>query len=293
MWLGYAGDAAAACDVTPLRINSGGRLIPAGLYRPLGRRDEPLPIVVFLHGGGWSMGDLECYDGLVRSLCALSGAIFVSIDYRLAPEHKFPQGLEDSLAAMHWIARYASAFGGDAARLAVMGDSAGGNLAAVVAQKLSRADAGKLAAQFLLYPILDISRPHASYPSRLEYGDGAYLLSRNGIDITVEWYLDAATPRDHPEVSPLLTADLGALPPSVILTAGFDPLRDEAALYAARLRAAGVPVHEMCYEETIHAFLSFGVLDIAQRARAALAQQVRRHLSLALRRIKIGGHPCP
>ncbi len=276
----YAGVKSAGCTATNIRIPTGSGDISARLYCPDKHEPAPLPLIVFIHGGGWSLGGIESYDALVRALCERSGVFFLSVEYRLAPEHRFPSGLDDCLAAVAWAAQHASSIGADVTRLAVMGDSAGGNLAAVVARKSPAACSVQLAAQFLIYPILDISKPHASYPSREKYGGGAYYLSCAGIDATIDWYLNGAPLGEDPDVSPMLAKNLGNLPPTTIITAGHDPLQDEAHIYAAMLSAAGVPVVVKCFKSTIHAFLSFGVLDVAQQARVFLADEIRRILVL-------------
>lgn len=280
MWSAFVGEDASPCGAEQLAIPGAAGPVPARLYRP--PAVEPggavRPLVVFLHGGGWAMGDLDSYEPLMQALCEASGALFLSVDYRLAPEHKFPAGLEDGLTAVRWAAAYAARIGGDPARIAVMGDSSGGNLAAVIAHRLRHDDRVHLAAQFLLYPVLDVASVHEDFPSRQRFGDGAYLLTRRDIEVTTAWYLDGRTPPDDPAVSPLLAETFADLPPTVILTAGHDPLHDEARFYADRLSAAGVPTEFRCFETTIHAFLSFGVLAIAQQGRRYLAGEIRRWL---------------
>jgi acetyl esterase len=256
--------------------------VPARLYRRQSgdpqHPDEALPLVVFFHGGGWSMGDLDCYDQFMRDLCVQSGAALLSVDYLLAPEHKFPAGLDEGLAVVRWAAQFMSTQPNSGARLAVMGDSAGGNLATVIARQLHTEGQIRLAAQFLLYPMLDVSRPHSAYPSRVRFGDGEYLLTRESIDTTTAWYLNDTERPDNPNVSPLLSPDAGILPETIIVTAGYDPLLDEARLYADLLMAAGVPTRLKCFETTIHAFLSLGVLDVAQQGRRFLAAEIKRCL---------------
>ena len=279
MWELFRGDAGPDCPVEHLAIPGPGGRIPARLYRPPGSTaDAPLPLVVFLHGGGWAMGDLDAYEPLVKDLCVGSGAAFLSVDYRLAPEHPFPAGLEDSLAALEWAARQGPALGIDPARLAVMGDSAGGNLATVAARRLHAAGTHRLRAQFLLYPVLDVASPHESYPSRLAYGDGDHLLARTDLEVTTAWYTQGGADPADPDISPLRARDLACLPPTVILVGGYDPLLDEARCYAERLRQAGVACEFECFESTIHAFLSFGELALARRGRAWLAGEVARTL---------------
>lgn len=274
----FSGAEKTDCIVTDVCIPREAGEIPARLYRPNMPGKGPTPLIVFFHGGGWSLGDLDSYDELMRALCTRSGVVFLSIDYSLAPEHKFPAGLNDCITAVEWAALNASSIGADSERLAVMGDSAGGNLAAAVAHRIHVAGRIRLAAQFLLYPILDISQPHSAYASRIKFGDGAYYLSCAGIDATVDWYLNGASSCKNPDLSPILAKNIDKLPPTVIIAAGHDPLRDEAHIYAERIKAAGVSVVIECFESTIHAFLSFGVLDVSQRARAFLASQIQRRL---------------
>jgi acetyl esterase len=278
----YAGDVPAGCHAEDVQLPGTEQPIPARLYRPAAKQWPPSSMVVFLHGGGWSMGDLGCYDFFMRDLCVRSGASILSVEYRLAPEHKYPAQLDDGLAAVRWAAKLTSAHAGNTARVAVMGDSAGGNLATVIARRLHVEGGIRLAGQLLLYPMLDVSRPHAAYASRMLYGDGEYLLTRESIDTAATWYLDGIGRRDDPDVSPLLAEDLSVLPPTVIVIGGHDPLLDEARLYAERLLAAGVSTHFKCFATTIHAFLSFGVLDVAREGRAYLAAEIKRLLQIDL-----------
>lgn len=272
----YAGDVPAGCHAEDVQVPGTEHCVPARLYRPAADAWPPSSMVVFLHGGGWSMGDLDCYDFFMRDLCVRSGVSILSVEYRLAPEHKYPAQLDDGLAAVRW----AAARVGDPTRIAVMGDSAGGNLAAVIARRLHIEGRVRLAGQLLLYPMLDVSQPHAAFPSRMRYGDGEYLLTRESIDTAATWYLDGIGRRDDPDVSPLLVEDVSMLPPTVIVIGGHDPLLDEARLYAERLRAAGVATDFKCFATTIHAFLSFGVLDVAREGRAYLAEEIRRLLQI-------------
>lgn len=234
------------------------------------------PLLLFLHGGGWSLGGLDEYDGLLKALTAQSEANFISLDYRLAPEHPFPAGLADSQAALDYILAHTLDFKGLADNIAIMGDSAGGNLAAVIAQ--SPANAGKLSAQFLLYPMLDVHSPHAAYPSRLLFGDGDYFLTRDAIDASVDNYGVAKAACRNPQVSPMFNESMASLPSTYIIVGHCDPLRDEARAYATRLTAAGVDVALDCIPGAIHAFLSFGILDNVKSYRTALAKEVQRRL---------------
>lgn len=277
VWHAYAGDQQPGCVSEDLQLPGAAPPIPARLYHLPEQSWRAAPLVVFLHGGGWALGDLDCYDLFMRDLCVRSGASLLSVEYRLAPEHRYPAGLEDGIAAVKWAASFVSAYGGTA-RLAVMGDSAGGNLATVIARRLHSDGHIRIAAQFLLYPMLDVSRPHANYPSRMQFGSGEYLLTRESIEAATTWYLDGIGRPDDPDVSPLLAADVSMLPETIIVIGGHDPLLDEGRLYAERLRAAGVATSLRCFDTTIHAFLSFGVLDVARQGRAYLAGEIKRCL---------------
>jgi acetyl esterase len=218
---------------------------PARIYRPEG--DGPWPTTVYLHGGGFVIGDLDTHDQLCRRLCRDAGTVVVSVDYRLAPEHPFPAGLEDALAATRWAADHLDDLGGTD-RLAVGGDSAGGNLAAVVAQRMP----DRLAAQLLLYPATDMG---GEYPSREENAEG-YFLDAPTMLWFLQQYVGSVTDLDEgdPRLSPLL-GDLTGVATALVVTAEFDPLRDEGNEYAARLEAAGVPVDHVTYPGLIHGFM--------------------------------------
>ncbi|MGJ8560647.1 MAG: alpha/beta hydrolase [Litorimonas sp.] len=244
-------------------------------YHP--KSDEHLsPLILFLHGGGWSLAGLDEYDGLLTALAAQSKANFISLDYRLAPENPFPAGLKDSQAALDFILENAANFKGLSTKVALMGDSAGGNLAAVLAQ--SSENSGKVRAQFLLYPMLDVYSPHVTYPSRVLFGDGDYFLTRDAIDVSVENYGITKEQGKDPRVSPLFHKAVADLPPTYIIVGNCDPLRDEARAYAARLTDAGVDVTLDCIPGAIHAFLSFGILDDVKNHRTRLAHAVQHRL---------------
>ena len=222
------------------------------IYTPAGR--GPFPILAFFHGGGWVIGNLETHDAPCRALANAAGCIVVAVDYRLAPEHKFPVAPEDCYAATRWVADHAAEIGGDPRRLAVGGDSAGGNLAAVVAQ-LSRDRGGPpLVFQLLVYPVTDHRFDTASYR---ENADG-YFLTKDGMEWFWNHYLARAGDGDQPLASPLRARSLRGLPPAFVMTAEYDPLRDEAESYAALLREAGVEVALTRYPGTIHGFFSMG-----------------------------------
>ena len=255
--------------------------VPIRIYHPRSRF-APRPVLVYFHGGGFVVGSIEAYDGVCRVLARDADAIVVSVGYGLAPEARFPAGLEDGLAATRWVIAHAASFEGDPRRVAVGGDSAGGNIAAVVAQEL-REDSVQPVFQLLAYPATDMTR---SLPSHRLFGDG-YLLTRRNMDFYLDNYVTEAEKRD-PRASPLFASrayagatsfpvrGLAGLPPALVLTAGFDPLRDEGRAYADEMRAAGVDVTSVCIEGSVHGFFSFGgVFPHARRAVKDAARTLR------------------
>jgi acetyl esterase len=250
--------------------------IPLRLYRPIGvPASAPLPALVFFHGGGWVIGDLETHDVLCRQLTAEAGVSVVAVDYRLAPEHKFPAAVDDAWAATRWIVAHAAELGVDPGRLAVGGDSAGGNLATVVAL-LARDQGGPaLTSQILLYPVTDLAAETASYR---EFCDG-YLLTRESMCWFKDHYVSTEAEAADWRASPLRARSLAGLPPALIVTAGFDPLRDEGQAYAERLRDAGVRVDYLCYGGMIHGFVPMGrLIDTGNRALSHIASFLRQAL---------------
>ena len=252
--------------------------IPVRLYRPMGSGVGPLPVLVYYHGGGWVIGDLDTHDVLCRELANGAGCAVVAVDYRMGPEHRFPAAVDDVLAATRWVRREAAALGLDASRLAVGGDSAGGNLAAVVS--IAARDAGDLpiAYQLLIYPATDMRRGH---PSHQANGQG-YLLTADTIRYFHDHYITDPKHDLDWRASPLLHPDLSRLPPALVLTAGYDPLRDEGAAYAEALTAAGNSAVYVCFERQIHGFVPMGkVLDEANAAVALCAAELRRAFAAA------------
>ncbi len=241
--------------------------IPVRIYWPPTTAHENLPIVVFYHGGGWCIGDLETHDPLARAHSVAAEAIVVSVDYRLAPEHPFPAGIDDSWAALRWVGEHAAELGGDPSRVAVAGDSAGGNISAVMTQ-LARDNAGpELVFQLLWYPSLTAD---LSLPSYTENAD-APILDRDVIEAFVSWYvpdMDISDPTSLPTaLAPANAADLSGLPPAYIGIAERDPVRDDGARYAELLRAAGVAVELSNETNMTHGYASFAfVVPAAAKA---------------------------
>ena len=258
-------------EVRDLRTDGG---LPLRLYRPPG--GGITPVLVYFHGGGWTIGDLDTHDVLCRQLCVASGAAVVSVDYRMGPENRFPAAVDDCLAATRWVQREAAALGLDAGRLAVGGDSAGGNLAAVVALALRDAGDAMPAFQLLIYPATDM---RAGAPSHSSNGQG-YLLTADSINYYRGNYIESAAHWNDWRASPLLAADHARLPPALVLTAGYDPLRDEGRHYADALSAAGNRVQYVCFERQVHGFITMGkVIDEARTAVALCAAVLREALA--------------
>ena len=246
-------------EVRDITVPTAGGDLRIRAYRP--EAFESPGVVAYLHGGGWMMGTLESYDTPLRALANVSGAIVASVDYRLSPEHRFPAAVDDTLAGIRWLAGHAAELGGDGSRLAVAGDSAGGNLAAVAALRL-RGEL-PLRAQALIYPITDSA---LNMPSYREFAEG-HGLSAASMRRFWNLYLDGAE-GVHPDASPLRAQDLAGLAPAYVLTAEQDVLRDEGEAYAAALREAGVPTELVRWPGTIHGF--FRWLAVASAAREAI-----------------------
>jgi acetyl esterase/lipase len=265
-------DAPATVRATDVTLAGAAGPLRARLYVP----DEAAaggPLLVYYHGGGWVEGSAATHEPSCRLLAHLAGVRVLSVDYRLAPEHPFPAAADDATAAYRDVRARAGDFGADPARVAVGGDSAGGNLAAVVALDL-RGDPAAPAFQLLIYPALDMSRRH---PSRLRFGEGFVLTEENMV-----WYEDQYVPdrarRADPRVSPLLAADLAGLPPAHVATALADPLRDEGEAYAERLRAAGVRV-ALHRHPQVHGFFNVTVMRSGLRALTLVAGALRQGLA--------------
>ena len=245
--------------------------IPLRLYRP---SNGVLPALIYFHGGGWVLGDLDTHDAVCRQLAGQAGVIVIAVDYRLAPEHPFPAAVDDCYGAAAWISANAVALGVDNTRLAVGGDSAGGGLATVVTL-MARSGGPSLKYQILVYPVTDL---HAESESYSKYADG-YLLTRN----MMRWFIAqyAPTPDDVRDwrASPLLAPSVDGVPPALVITAGLDPLRDEGEAYARRLEEAGVAVDYMCLGGMVHGFWTMGgKIDTANRAVSYAASALRQRL---------------
>lgn len=274
-----AGPPAPVAGVVDRTIPGPAGALPIRIYTPAGT--SPFPALVYFHGGGWVVGTLDVVDGPCRALAVQAGRVVISVDYRLAPEHQFPAGLEDAYAATAWVAAQAAELGVDPAHLAVGGDSAGGNLAAAVTLLARDRGGPPLDYQLLIYPATDRDFTTASY---LANADG-YFLTRNASIWFWGHYLGENQPEgpvpaaDNPYVAPLRSSDLSGLPPALVITAEYDPLRDEGEAYAEKLRAAGVPVQLTRYDGLTHGFFQLaGVLDAAKQAIAEAAAALRQAL---------------
>ena len=231
--------------------------LPLRIYTPAGA--GPFPIMVFFHGSGFVVCDLDTHDAMCRNLCVGTGSVVVSVDYRLAPENKFPAAPDDCLAATRWAVDNAGALNGDTARVLVAGDSAGGNLAAVTALRCRDEGGPLLAGQLLIYPVTDYHTPGT--PSYEENAEG-YGLGRAGMEWFWNHYLTDASEAAHPHASPLRANNLAGLPPAYVTTAEYDPLRDEGESYGKALQAAGVPTRIKRWDGVNHGFFFFvGIVD--------------------------------
>jgi acetyl esterase len=253
---------------------------PAGklrlrIYRPGGNVARLLPAILYLHGGGWVIGSLEGYDRPCRYFSARSGCALVAVDYRLAPEHKFPAAVDDSVAAFRWLAANAVSLGIDPARIVVGGDSAGATLSTVIAGLL-RGEPRPPCLQWLIYPATDMACDSPSYSS---VGEG-FLLTKADMEWVRGLYLNDEGEIGDPRVSPLRAADLAGLPPALVYTAGFDPLRDEGQAYAEKMREAGVKVVHREFDTLIHGFVGMrGAIHAAARAMDDMVAGLRHELA--------------
>ena len=259
----YASDPVPIEKILDLTIPGPAGKIPIRIYIP--SQDKPLPVVLFYHGGGWVQGSLESHDNLTRYLAKASHAVVVSVDYRLAPENPFPAGLNDAYAALEWVAHNANSFGADPSKIAVMGDSAGGNIAAVIALMARDKNGPGIKHQVLIYPATDQS--NLDTDSYTHFAKG-FMLTKNNIEWFRGLYLPDKKDWTNPHASPLLAEDHANLPPATIITAQMDPLKDDGKQYADKLTKAGVLTHYHCYQGMIHGFINADKL--LSQAHAAL-----------------------
>jgi len=261
-------------EVVDIEIQGPNGPIPLRIYAP--EADGPAPVLSFLHGGGWVRGSLDAYDGLCRRLTNRAGAVVVSVDYRRAPEHPFPAGFEDCYAATEWAATHAADLGGDPDRVAVGGDSAGGNLSAAVALAVRDRGGPDLAHQLLVYPALN--PPSVRWFDSYDENGAGYFLEMDSVEWYLEQYCGPADVGNH-YAFPLRARDLSGLPSATVVTAGYDPLRGEGEAYVDRLSEAGVDTTRLHYDAQIHAFLSLyeyvetgreAIDDVATRLRDGL-----------------------
>lgn len=258
-----------------MTAGAGGRAVPVRVYWPFA--EGQLPIVVYVHGGGWVTCDVDTHDGICRAICNRAGAIVVSVEYGRAPEHPFPQPLEDCAAAFRWVAAQAACLGGNAGAIFLAGDSSGGNLASVLALEFAATSRPAAAGQILIYPAVD--DPSVRYPSVQEYwpvndfGQNRDLYLR-----FVDLYLGKDVARDHPRFAPMRAATLRGCPPTLVVTAQYDLLRDEGEAYAKRVAQEGVSVEMRRYEHVNHGFLHLvGLLPAADEAIEQIAGWIHQH----------------
>jgi acetyl esterase len=277
--LSFSGSPEEVGAIAELTMPGPGGALRVRTYAPSGvARAQLLPGLIYFHGGGLVAGSLDTHDSVCRSLVNASGCRVLSVDYRLAPEHPFPAALADGEAATAWIGSHALELGVDPTRLGLCGDSAGATLAAVVCQLTSAAGQVPLAFQFLLCPIMDFA---AESDSRRSFAQG-YLVDRDTLEHDLRYYLAPGTDRADPKVSPLRAADVAQLPPTVVHTAEFDPLRDEGQAYAQRLQAAGVRTIYRCHPGMIHLFYGMrGIIAYAGAAFGLMGEDIRSLLAPA------------
>ncbi|MBS0472530.1 MAG: alpha/beta hydrolase [Proteobacteria bacterium] len=251
-----------------IMVPGAGGEIPVRVYSPVAAGGEAMPALVYYHGGGFVIGNIDSHDGLCRMMANEGNLRVISVDYRLAPEHKFPAAFDDALAALNWVEQNASDIGVDANRIAVGGDSAGGALAAEVAQQAKK---GVVAAQMLLFPVTQIG---AETSSLREFAVG-YFLEKETLDWFYGSYLPDGVDKNDPKLSPLRAKDVSGLPPAYVMLGGYDPLHDEGMQYADKLRTAGVKVQVVDYSDMVHCFVYLqSVLPQAHEALAAAAKAV-------------------
>jgi len=270
-----AGKPVAVGEVRDLSLPGPAGPLAFRLYKPAAKPGKAPPLLVYLHGGGWIRGDLDTHDDICRYLCLHSGCVVASVAYRLSPEAKFPEPVDDAYAALLWLAKEAGALGADPARLAIGGDSAGGNIACAVTMLARDRKGPRIDFQLLIYPVTDLA---SATESKRLYSKG-YLL--NSMPFYIASYIKNEADKQNGLASPLRAADLSRLPPAFVLTAGYDPLRDEGEAYAEKLKAAGVNVTLKRYADMIHGFVSItGLIPSAELGLADSAAALRRAFGL-------------
>jgi len=273
----FGGPEEPVAEVQNRTVPGPGGPIAVRVYRPVVK--ETLPALIYFHGGGFVICSLDTHDRECRNLANASGCAVISVDYRLAPENKYPSAVEDAYAATQYVAEHAAEFGIDPQRIGVGGDSAGGNLATVVATLARDRGGPPLKFQLLIYPLVDFAD---NSPSMQQYAKD-YFLTRESMDWFTDCYLSNRAAGLEPTASPMNATDVRGLPPAMILTAEYDPLRDQGEAYARKLQSAGVPVELKRYDGMIHAFFSFsGVIETAKVALADGAAALRRALGASV-----------
>jgi acetyl esterase len=275
------GTAKIALDLEPVAsvdnmdIDGPGGPLPIRIYHPANAPVGPRPIILYYHGGGFVIGTIDTHDSIPRVLANGSGAIVISVEYRLAPEHRYPAGVEDAVASVLWAAEHGAEIGGNPSKLAVAGDSAGGNLAAVAALRVRETVGSALVAQALLYPVADHGNLDV-HPSRADHAD-TFPIRKPLMAWFHNHYFGHDEPMMEPDASPLHHSDLSEAAAAYVMTVGLDPLMDEGKAYADALQAAGVEVEYRCWETTIHGFLQMGkVIPAAADALAEAAEYLKR-----------------
>jgi len=272
--------AAAKVDVfssEDCNIAGPGGDLPIRIYRHAAKTDgQTSPVAIFFHGGGFYLGDLETHDHVCRYLCKNASLTVIAVDYRLAPENKFPAGLEDCYAALCWVVENAGEIGVDTDRIALVGDSAGGSLVVSICLLARQKGGPKVAFQVVVYPALTMT-DGTEFPSRTELGTGEYFISLEDFAFFRDLYLtDEGKEARDPLVSPIYADNYRGFPPALVIAAGYDPCVDENKLYAQRLTADGVPVTYQCFESTIHPFFLFdGVIDAGKEGQKLVADTLR------------------
>lgn len=276
-----AGTAKIALDLEPVAnvdnmdIDGPGGPLPIRIYHPANAPVGPRPIILYYHGGGFVIGTIDTHDSIPRVLANRSGAIVISVEYRLAPEHRYPAGVEDAVASVLWAAEHGAEIGGNPSKLAVAGDSAGGNLAAVAALRVRETVGSALVAQALLYPVADHGNLDV-HPSRVDHAD-TFPIRKPLMAWFHNHYFGHDEPMMEPDASPLHHSDLSGAAAAYVMTVGLDPLMDEGKAYADALQAAGVEVEYSCWETTIHGFLQMGkVIPAAADALAEASEYLKR-----------------